>query len=69
MTDRGKSALIQEAHKLTIGPSSLIGCPNFFLNLKYLINFGQTIKLIKIEVIKAPLARKVKYLKTFRKLN
>ena len=24
MTDRGKSALIQEPHKLTIGPSSLI---------------------------------------------
>ena len=28
MTDRGKSALIQEAHKLTIGPSSLIWDPS-----------------------------------------
>ena len=28
MTDRGKSALIQEPHKLTIGPSSLIWDPS-----------------------------------------
>ena len=37
------------------GPSSLIGCPNLCLTLKYLINFGPTKKLIKIEVIKARL--------------